>query len=135
MADIQTLLDDAVEEEITNVKSAPAGSEERSLAIQDLTALHKLRIEEIKAQTEAEEKRERREMDKADHAREEALQARQAKDQVIDRCVRTCVQVGELVLPLVCYGIWFGMGLTFEMDSSITSTMFKNLLNRFRPTK
>ena len=113
MADIQSLLDGVIETEIQNLGSLSSGSDEKSKAIQNLATLHKLRIEEIKAETEAEEKRERR----------------------VDRCVRTGVAVGELVLPLVFYGIWMNKGFKFEETGSFTSTTFKNLLNRFRPTK
>ncbi len=71
----------------------------------------------------------------ADRTREEESQTRQARDQMIDRCVRTGVAVGELVLPLVFYGIWMNRGFKFEETGAFTSTTFKNLLNRFRPTK
>ena len=228
MAEIKSLLDGVIEQEITNVKSLEPGSDKRSSAIRDLSTLHKLRMEEIKAETEADEKRERREMDSeqrkaelalkekqaeqqqaqqeaeltiknrqadgadadrklkdeqfkaeialkerqvtgdtaehelkekqleadtthrnaeltlkereldskdADRTREEELQKRQARDQMIDRCVRTGVAVGELVLPLVFYGVWMNRGFKFEESGSFTSTTFKNLLNRFRPTK
>ncbi len=228
MAEIQKLLDGVIEQELKNVKTLSFGSDEKSSAIRDLATLHKLRIEEIKAQTEADEKRERRKMDSdqhkaelalkekqaaqqeaqqqaelaikqqqvtaadadrqlkdeqfkaelalkerqvsgsdaerglkeqqmqqqaeqqqaelslkvreldgkdADRVREEAFQRRQARDQVIDRCVRTGVAVGELVLPLMFYGIWMNRGFKFEETGSFTSTTFKNLLNRFKPTK
>lgn len=167
MAEIQKLLDGVIEQEIKNMKTLSSGSEEKSSAIRDLATLHKLRIEEIKAQTEVDEKVARREMDSeqrkaelelkekqakqceadyalkvreldgkdADRDREEASQRRQAKDQVIDRCVRTGVAVGELVLPLMFYGIWMNRGFKFEETGSFTSTTFKNLLNRFKPTK
>ena len=71
----------------------------------------------------------------ADRVQEEALQRRQARDQVIDRCVRTGVAVGELVLPLMFYGVWMNKGFQFEKTGSFTSTTFKNLLTRFKPTK
>ena len=146
MSDIQSLLDGVIETEIQNLGSLSSGSDEKSKAIQNLATLHKLRIEEIKAGTDADEKRERRKMDseqrkaeldgkKADRDQEETFQKRQAMDQMIDRCVRTGVAVGELVLPLVFYGIWMNRGFKFEETGSFTSTTFKNLLNRFRPTK
>lgn len=146
MADIQSLLDGVIETEIQNLESLSSGSDEKSKAIQNLATLHKLRIEEIKAGTDADEKRERRKMDseqrkaeldgkEADRDREETFQKRQAMDQMIDRCVRTGVAVGELVLPLVFYGIWMNRGFKFEETGSFTSTTFKNLLNRFKPTK
>ena len=153
MADIQSLLDGVIETEIQNLGSLSSGSDEKSKAIQNLATLHKLRIDEIKAKTDADEKHERREMDgkqrkdeltlkereldgkEADRDREETFQKRQAMDQMIDRCVRTGVAVGELVLPLVFYGIWMNKGFKFEETGSFTSTTFKNLLNHFRPTK
>ena len=171
MADIQGLLDGVIETKIQDLKTISSGSDEEKTAIQSLATLHKLRIEEIKAQTEAEEKHERRVMDSeqrkaelalkekqaeqqktqqeaelsikerqvdgadADRTREEESQTRQARDQMIDRCVRTGVAVGELVLPLVFYGIWMNKGFKFEETGAFTSTTFKNLLNRFRPTK
>lgn len=139
MADIQDLLDGVIETKIQDLESLSSGSEEEKTAIQSLATLHKLRIEEIKAQTEAEEKCERRTMDSekhdADRTREEESQTRQARDQMIDRCMRTGVAVGELVLPLVFYGIWMNRGFKFEETGAFTSTTFKNLLNRFRPTK
>lgn len=146
MSDIQSLLDGVIETEIQNLGSLSSGSDEKSKAIQNLATLHKLRIEEIKAGTDADEKRERRKMDseqrkaeldgkKADRDQEETFQKRQAMDQMIDRCVKTGVAVGELVLPLVFYGIWMNRGFKFEETGSFTSTTFKNLLNRFRPTK
>jgi len=189
MTDIKSLLDDVIEQEIQTLESLDSGSDEKSAAIRDLATLHKLRIEEIKAETEAVEKSKRREMDSeqrkaenalkekqaekqadgadadreikekqidaeadrqkaelalkerelngkdADRTREEDLQKRQAKDLMIDRCVRIGVAMGELVLPLVFYGIWMNRGFKFEETGSFTSTTFKNLLNRFRPTK
>lgn len=153
MADIQDLLDGVIVTKIQNLGSLSSGSDEEKTAIQGLATLHKLHIEEIKAQTEAEEKRERRVMDgkqheaeldlkerelkgkDADRTHEEESQTRQARDQMIDRCMRTGVAVGELVLPLVFYGIWMNRGFKFEETGAFTSTTFKNLLNRFRPTK
>lgn len=228
MAEIKSLLDNVIEKEISNVEFLGSGTVEKSAAIQDLATLHKLRIEEIKAQTEAEEKRERRVMDSeqrkaelvlkerqatqqetqqqaelsikerqvegatadrqlkdeqfkaelvlktrqvdgayaehvlkerqaeqqveqqkaelalkereldgkdADRTREEAAQKLQARDQMIDRCVRTGVAVGELVLPLIFYGIWMNKGFKFEETGSFTSTTFKSLLNRLKPTR
>ena len=59
MAEIKKLLDDAIETEIKNLNSA-SNKDEKSEVIKNLAALHKLRIEEIKTETEIEEKSERR---------------------------------------------------------------------------
>lgn len=115
MAEIKTLLDDVIEKEILELENLDG--DEKDKAIQELTQLHKLRIEEIKAQTEEDNANNR---------------LREGK---IDRYWKTGVAAVELVLPLMFYGIWMGKGFKFEESGSFTSTTFKNLLNRFRPTK
>ena len=170
MAEIKSLLDDAIEKEIENLDSISDG-EKKSQAIRDLVQLHGLRIDEIKAQTEAEEKRERRRMDgekneadlnlkrqqtesqieqgdrelalkeqdaadkAAGHDREALVAEQQIRENKVDRYVKVGMAAAELVLPLAFYGIWMGKGFEFEKTGSFTSTTFKNLLNRFRPTK
>lgn len=170
MAEIRQLLDDVIEKEVKNLDSL-TDSEERSQVIKDLVQLHKLRIEEIKAETEAEDKRERRDMDskkieadlafkekqmaaqneqgdkeftlkkrevdckEAERVREETSLKQQAKDNMIDRCVKVGIALTEIVVPLAFYGIWMKQGFKFEETGSFTSTTFKNLFNRFRPTK
>jgi len=74
MAEIKKLLDDAIETEINNLNSA-SNKDEKSEVIKNLAALHKLRIEEIKTETEIEEKSERRAMDKAAHDEDATLKA------------------------------------------------------------
>ena len=107
MAEIKTLLDDVIETELANLRTLPSGNEERAKAIRDLAALHKLRIEEIRAQADVDEKSERREMDgrqrreelackDADRAREEELQNRQLREQKIDRYVRIAVAGADI---------------------------------------
>jgi len=170
MAEIKSLLDGVIETEIEGLDSI-SDRDEKSKAIRDLVQLHKLRIEEIKTKIEADDKRERREMDTkrneadlalkekqiqaqeeqqksdlalkereangkdADRVREDNAAKQQVKENRIDRCVKVGVAVGELVLPLAFYGLWMRRGFEFEKTGSFTSTTFKNLLNRFRPTK
>lgn len=146
MAEIKTLLDDVIETEIQNLKRFSPDDEGKADAIRDLAALHKLRIEEIKAQTDAEEKAQRREMDSeqrkaeliskdTDRTQDEKLQACQLREQKIDRYVRVGVAAVELMAPLVFYGIWMKRGFKFEESGVYSSTTFRNLFSRFRPTK
>ena len=153
MAEIKSLLDEVIEAEIAYVGSLSPEDEKKSKAIQHLADLHKLRIDEIKAKTDADEKRLRRAMDSKQHRAELTLKERQAdgdeaarvneeqlkqhqlNDQVIDRYVRIGVATAELVLPLVFYGVWMSRGLKFEETGTFTSQTFKNLFNRFKPTR
>ena len=153
MAEIKSLLDEVIEAEIAYVGSLSPEDEKKSKAIQHLADLHKLRIDEIKAKTDADEKRLRRAMDSKQHRAELTLKERQAdgdeaaraneeqfkqhqlNDQVLDRYVKIGVSTAELVLPLVFYGVWMKRGLKFEETGTFTSQTFKNLFNRFKPTR
>ena len=153
MAEIKSLLDEVIEAEIAYVGSLSPEDEKKSKAIQHLADLHKLRINEIKAKTDADEKRLRRAMDSKQHRAELTLKERQAdgdeaaraneeqfkqhqlNDQVLDRYVKIGVATAELVLPLVFYGVWMKRGLKFEETGTFTSQTFKNLFNRFKPTR
>ena len=123
MAEIKKLLDDAIKTEINNLNSA-SDKDEKSEVIKNLAALHKLRIEEIKTETEIEEKSERRAMDKAAH-----------DENTLDRYAKIGIAAAELVLPLMFYGVWMSRGLRFEETGTFTSQTFKNLFNRFKPTR
>ena len=153
MAEIKSLLDEVIEAEIAYVGSLSPEDEKKSKAIQHLADLHKLRIDEIKAKTDADEKRLRRAMDSKQHRAELTLKERQAdgdeaaraneeqfkqhqlNDQVLDRYVKIGVATAELGLPLVFYGVWMKRGLKFEETGTFTSQTFKNLFNRFKPTR
>ena len=134
MAEIKKLLDDAIETEINNLNSA-SDADEKSEVIKNLAALHKLRIEEIKTKTEIEERSERRIMDKENHESDANLKEVQIHENTLDRYVKVGIAAAELVLPLMFYGVWMRRGLRFEETGTFTSQTFKNLFNRFKPTR
>ena len=45
------------------------------------------------------------------------------------------VDVATTIIPLVFYAFWMLKGFEFEETGSYSSTTFKNLFNRFKPTK
>jgi hypothetical protein len=51
-----------------------------------------------------------------------------------DRYFRLGVEAAGIILPLIFYGIWLRKGFKFEETGTFTSTTFRNLFNRFRPT-
>ena len=108
--------------------------------IADAAADRKLKEQQMRAQTEQGNRElnlKEREINSkdADRAREESANQQEIRENRIDRFVKAGTAALELVLPLVCYGIWMGKGFKFEETGTFTSTTFKNLLNRFRPTK
>lgn len=53
----------------------------------------------------------------------------------IDRKIKICITVGEIMVPLLFYGAWLNKGLKFEENGAITSLTFRNFINHFKPTK
>ena len=118
------LLSEEIEGEIENLSSLEPGSDEHSKAVESLSKLYKLKIEESKNQSELEEKQ-----------KEELLKQEQMKEQRIDRWVKVGVAACELTIPLIFYGVWMKRGFKFEETGTFCSPTFKNFFSRLRPTK
>ena len=150
---IKDLLNEEIATEIQAISSLDSGSEEKSKAIEDLAKLYRLRIEEIKSELDAEDKRNRRALESEASVREneikksqldeqikadvqdEQYKRSQLDEQVKDRYFKLGIAAAELLIPLMFYGIWMRKGFKFEETGTYTSTTFRGLFNRFRPTK
>ena len=132
---IEELLSEEIASQIKALSCLQSGSKERSTAIDDLTKLYKLRIEENKNAWDVDDKYNRRLMDERSVAKDDDFKERQIAEQVKDRYFRVGIAVAELLIPLMCYGIWMNKGFKFEETGTFTSSTFKGLINRFRPTK
>lgn len=132
---IKELLNEEIAEEIQALSTLTSGSKEKSTAIDDLMKLYKLRIEENKSEWDADEKYNRRVMEDESNVRENEVKRVQIAEQVKDRYFRLGIAAAELMIPLMFYGIWMKKGFKFEETGTYTSTTFRGLFNRFRPTK
>lgn len=112
----KTLLEREIEDRIENLKSQVPGAPEDSEAVENLRKLHTMRIEEIKLEMEGKTK------------------AKESKADRIYQWAKLGVDVAGIGLPLIFYGIWMDRGFKFEKDGTFTSTTFRGLFNRFRPT-
>ena len=121
-------LEKVIAEEISNLPTLERGSQEKSAAIDDLAALYKLKIEESKFKLDYIERQE-------SVKRDEEFKNKQLEEQVKDRYFRLGIAAAELILPLMFYASWMKKGFKFEETGAYTSTTFRNLFNRFRPTK
>lgn len=126
--EIKDLLEEEIKSGIQDLSSLPSGSKEKSSAIEDLVKLYKLRIEETKNEWDFNEKYDAYESDKQ-------FKKAQLEEQVKDRYFRLGVEAAGIILPLIFYGIWMRKGFKFEETGTFTSTTFRGLFNRFRPTK
>lgn len=132
---IEELLNEEIAAQIQSLSELDSGSKEKSAAVDDLTKLYKLRIEENKSVWDADEKYNRRMMDNESSTDEKSFKERQIAEQVKDRYFRVGIAAAELLVPLMCYGVWMNKGFKFEETGTYTSSTFKGLINRFRPTK
>ena len=132
---IEELLSEDIAAQIQSLSELDSGSKEKSAAVDDLTKLYKLRIEENKSVWDADEKYNRRMMDDESSTKETDFKERQIAEQVKDRYFRVGIAAAELLIPLMCYGVWMNKGFKFEETGTYTSSTFKGLINRFRPTK
>lgn len=122
MDKIQVLLDERIEKDIQNLDMLDGS--QKSDAIDDLTKLYKLRIEDTKINA-----------DQAVSAKELELKQKQANSQKVDRWINVGLQVGLSLASLIAYDVWFRRGLKFEETGSIGSPMTRNLLSRLIPKK
>ena len=142
---IKELLNEEIAAEIQAISSLDSGSEKKSKAIEDLAKLYRLRIEESKRsrrtlESEAsirEHEIKQSQLDeqiKAD-VQDEQFKSCQLNEQMKDRYFKVGIAAAELLIPLMFYGIWMRKGFKFEETGTYTSTTFRGLFNRFRPTK
>lgn len=124
----RSLLEEEIKAEIERLGSLKSGSQEHTTAVDSLTKLYKLKLEEDKNTYERLDKIENREID------QESKTAQMAES-VKDRYFRFGMAAAELVLPLMFYGVWMRRGFKFEQDGTFTSQTFRGLFSRFRPTK
>lgn len=132
---IKELLNEEIAAQIEALSDLQSGTKEKSMAIDDLTKLYKLRIEENKSEWDADEKYYRRVMDDESNIKDYNFKERQITEQVKDRYFKVGIAATELLIPLMFYGIWMYKGFKFEETGTFTSSTFKGLINRFRPTK
>jgi len=116
-SEIREKLDGVIETAISKLPELTDGSDEKSEAINELTKLcvmrndlYKLEIEASKCKNEDSEK-------------------------VKERWFKVGIAAAELVIPLMFYAVWMSRGLKFEETGTFTSSTFRGLVNRFRPTK
>lgn len=113
---VNQLLEDTIRDQLEYILGDDDSSN-RAKDIEALEKLYKLRIEEDKVNTER----------KANDAARK-VEAR-------DRKIRLGVDIASIILPLLFYGQWMRMGFLFEEKHTFTSTTFRSLFNKFRPTK
>ncbi len=133
--EIEDLLREEIKNQIEGLSDFESGSEEKLKVIKGVAELYKLKIDEEKVKAESTDKEDRRKTENDFGQREIVLKEEEAKELKKDRLIRVCISGAELILPLLFYAVWMRKGLKFEETGTFTSTTFRGLFNRFRPTK
>lgn len=118
------LLSEEIQSEFDNLSNLEPGSEEHSKAVDSLSKLYKLKIEENK-----------NEIDLVEKQKEEQLKRDQMTEQLKDRWWKFGLEVGEVVVPLVFYSVWMTRGFKFEETGTYCSQTFRNFFSRLKPTR
>lgn len=128
---IKEQLLEVIKEELANISELPSGTKEKTVAVEDLTKLYKLKIEDEKLEAEMEDKNNKKLLD------EEQLEGDKIKilEQKKDRWLKFGVDVGAVALPFILYWVWMGRGFKYEETGSYTSKTLLNLFSRFKPTR
>lgn len=139
---IREALAEEIMRQFEGLKSLAPASEEEQTVVENITKLYKLGLEDVKADTDYDEKVNRREMDEKHEkneldrqTREEQIRKDQLSEQIRDRYFRTGLEAAGIILPLLFYACWIDRGFTLETDGTYTSKTLMNLLNKFRPGK
>lgn len=101
------LLEKEIEAEIEAISNMDPGSEDSERAIENLSKLYQLRIDEAKNEE-------------------------QLKESFKDRVVKIGTTAAEIVVPIVFSSIWMSRGFKFEETGTYTSNTFKWLFNKFK---
>ena len=129
--EIRNALADEILNEFGNLKNFETGSKEQQGIIENITKLYELKMKEAKADADWNETCDRREKEN----REEQFREKQSMEQTKERWFKLGVDVAGIILPLMFYAVWMGKGFRFEETGTYTSTTFRGLFNRFKPTE
>lgn len=117
MDELSKLVSEEIKSEIADLSNLKAGSEEKTKAIDGVTQLYKLKIEETKIQKERDEQRENR------------------KNQIVSTVIGAGVQVILAIGSGLAYDRWFNKGLKFEETGTITSRWLGNVVSKMTPKR
>lgn len=149
--EIKELLGEEIKNQIQNLSSLELGSDEHSTAVESISKLYRLKIEDDKNEIDEDEKYNRRQMDNEQSVidanlkdkqidtdadiqkRELEIKENQLRGQSLDRWINFGLAIVTTAAGIVAYDVWHRRGLRFEETGSITSPQTRNLCSRMLP--
>jgi hypothetical protein len=117
MNDLRTLLEVHIGHQFGDLATLEPGSVEQTVVVNNIEKLYKIMIDEDRLESE------------------KAIKIAQTKNENRNRYIQFGLEAAGIVLPLAFYASWMSKGFKFEETGSFTSTTFRGLFSRFRPTK
>jgi hypothetical protein len=130
--EIEKMLDEEIKSEIECLGELEPGSEEHSKAVDSLSTLYRLKIDEAKAEKDHEHVVADVELKLRQMRMDDELKRDQLAEQKTERIFKNCIEIGGIVLPLTFSTIWMFKGFKFEETGTFTSKTFQWLTNKFR---
>lgn len=95
--------------------------------------------EMYKAMKRYEKAREENNEDEMTKAKEEMemynrFRNNEKKTDIIGKVIKVGVEIAGIIMPLMFYNKWMEEGLKFEEEGAFTSTVFKGLMSKIKPT-
>lgn len=135
MSNISEKLDENIERSLDKIASLDIGSKEMSSAIDQTVQLHRLRMEELKLESEVNDREARRICEVQNRSFDEIARDEELKEKKKDRYFKIGVAAAELILPLALYGWLSYVGYAREFDGVVTSDTLKRVLNSIKPKR
>lgn len=153
MTKIAEVLDQEIQRQIEEIAKMQPGSKDHTEAQEALTKLYKARVDHYKTELDYDEKCSQHDVEKAQNEEKLVLENGklkiererlnhdkhelkvQTREGWISLGIHTFLDVVTAALPLVFYGAWLKEGLKFEETGSFTSSTFRNLIGKLKPTK
>ena len=150
--EIMELLDGEIISEIEALAGISPGTNEHTTAVDNLTKLYRLRIDEARNRADADEKYNRRIMENEQYQHEAGIKEKQIADEEEFRkrelrikgsqiwtnlaisMIGAGVQIGLAYAGFKAYDAWYTRGLKFEETGMVSSPMLKNLQSKMLPS-
>lgn len=135
MSNISEKLDENINRRLDEMANLGIGTEEMSKAIDETVRLHKLRMDELKFQSEDIERGARCNFDIGKESYERLAREDELHERKKERWFRVGVAAAEIILPLALYGWLSYVGYAREFDGVVTSDTLKRVLNSIKPKR
>lgn len=125
------MLNKTIRGDVEKLPFLELGSEKHAVAVEDIVKLCKVILADDEQNNDAVDKKIRRDIEQSTQ-RHNVIQS--IKDNK-DRYIRYGIEAAGIILPLIFYGKWMRAGFEFEREGIITSSVFRELIKRFKPTR